>query len=149
MIVVALVANATWSFGRSSLKGWRHTLLAAAAAAYLAAGRSPILAVAGAAAASLLLYRGAAASKAIPPAATSRRRGALQAVALIAAAPVSLGALFVFDRQLFRLAGVMMKVDLFAFGGGFASSRSFSTRWSRRGLGWTGRPSWTAWPSGR
>ena len=40
---------------------------------------------------------------------------------LLAAAALVMGILYVFERQLFDLALTMLRVDLFAFGGGFAS----------------------------
>src|SRR5512140_1042196 len=49
LIVVALVVNAAWNFGRTSLKHWKDILLAAVSGLFLMAGGSPILAVGGAA----------------------------------------------------------------------------------------------------
>ena len=126
VIVVALVANATFNFGKASVKGWRDGLLAAAAAACFWSRGNPVLVVAGAAAASLLLYRGAASESVPSPPAQPRRAGerwagARAAAALAAAALACLGLLFLVDRRLFSLAALMIKVDLFAFGGGFAS----------------------------
>ena len=42
-------------------------------------------------------------------------------VMLVAAAAAGFGLLFKFDRKLFDLAALMSTIDLFAFGGGFAS----------------------------
>jgi len=120
-IVVALVANAMVSFGRSSLHGWRDGFLAGAAAVFLVAGGNPILAIAGAALAGALLHGadrvhdGAAGGEA-PLVGTWRPVGLL--LGLFAA---SLVALYFVDPRLFALATVLARVDLFAFGGGFAS----------------------------
>jgi chromate transporter len=126
VIVVALVANATLNFGKTTLKGWQDGLLAAVAAACLWAGGSPILVVIGAAALGLVLYRGGtpdakAAVQAQPQVPGQRGAGTRTAAFLAAAALGGLGVLYFADRKLFALAALMMKVDLFAFGGGFGS----------------------------
>ena len=120
-IVVALVANAAWNFGRTSLKHWKDLLLAAVAALFLWAGGSPVLAVGGAALVGLILNRSDEALDGTPESADGTRHGVRPAVLAALAAALGAGALFFADRRLFSLATVMMKVDLFAFGGGFAS----------------------------
>ncbi len=122
-IVVALMANAVVTFGRSSIKNWRDTILACGAVAFLLFRGSPLLAIVASAAISAFLYRGVN----LP---TGQVHGAGQAggrrmvhLVLLAALAggAALMALFVAHRLLFDLATVMVKVDLFAFGGGFAS----------------------------
>ena len=120
-IVVALVANAAWNFGRTSLKHWKDVLLATVAALFLWAGGSPILAVGGAAIAGLILHRGDEGLDGTSESAHGRRHGVRPAVLAALAAALGAGVLFFADRRLFDLATVMMKVDLFAFGGGFAA----------------------------
>ncbi|HXN49894.1 MAG TPA: chromate efflux transporter [Bryobacteraceae bacterium] len=123
VIVVALVANAAVNFGRTSIRNWRDALLACGAAPFLFFHGSPILAIAGSAAVGALLYRGA--NLPLQPLSTAGQPGGRRTVrlALIAALAgcAALACLFVADRPLFDLAAVMIKVDLFAFGGGFAS----------------------------
>ena len=121
VIVVALVANAAWNFGRTSLKHWKDVLLAAVAALFLWAGGSPILAVGGAAFVGLILHRSDEAPDGTSESADRRRHGMRPAVLAALAAALGAGALFFADRRLFDLAAVMVKVDLFAFGGGFAA----------------------------
>jgi len=123
VIVVALVANAVVTFGRTSLKNWRDAVLASAAAVFLVLRGSPILAIAASGAIGVWLYRGVSAPG--RPAhggrpTEGRRTLRVLSIAILAGAAV-LGLLFVANRQLFNLAAVMLKVDLFAFGGGFAS----------------------------
>ncbi len=51
----------------------------------------------------------------------SGRKGLYFAALLVGLAAVGLAVLFLVDRRLFELATLMVKVDIFAFGGGFAS----------------------------
>lgn len=123
VIVVALVANATLSFSQTSVKSWRDLLLGAAAAAFLLAGGSPIAAIALAALAGLALY----ATEAPEPAAHHALSGdhllrQLRApLILLLIFGAALSVLFLTNRQLFDLSALMAKIDLFAFGGGYAS----------------------------
>ena len=123
VIVVALVANATLNFGRASIKRWQDGTLALAAAAFLIAGGSPVLAIIASALLALPLYRR---MRGRPPEQTAGPRPhPLTALApplfMVAALLAGLLVLFFLDRQLFSLAILMLKVDLFAFGGGYGS----------------------------
>ena len=121
VIVVALMANAVATFGRSSVKNWRDGILACAAATFLLFRGSPILAIVASAAVAALLYRGA--NLPMKPVQAGQGSGPVMRVVLpaVLAGGAALAALFVANRPLFDLATVMVKVDLFAFGGGFAS----------------------------
>jgi len=121
VIVVALIANAVVTFGRSSIKTWRDAILACGAATFLFFRGSPILAIVAAAAVAALLYGDASLPmKAVQ--AGHRSRPTLRLVLpVVIAGGAALAALFVTNRQMFDLATAMVKVDLFAFGGGFAS----------------------------
>jgi chromate transporter len=123
VIVVALVANATLNFGRSSVKNWCDLLLAVSAAVFLMLHGSPIIAIIAAAGLGLLLYRRIEPHHADPPCADAvgQSRRAWPAFALCVLVLAGLTALWILDRRLGQLASVMLKVDLFAFGGGFAS----------------------------
>ena len=123
VIVVALVANAVVTFGRSSIKNWRDTILACGAATFLFLRGSPILAIVAAAGVGALLYRGATLPMRPVHAAgqPSGRRSIHLVLVAVLAGGAALAVLFVANRPLFDLATVMVKVDLFAFGGGFAS----------------------------
>ena len=120
-LVVALVAHATWTFGRSSVKGLREGAIAAATAAFFLIGGSPFLIVATAGLAGPILLR----HNPVPaPSLASPSIGwrALRSPALLlAVAAVLVVTLIVVDPRLASLGLVMMKVDIFAFGGGFAS----------------------------
>lgn len=122
VIVVALVANAVVTFGRSSLKNWRDAILACGAATFLFFRGSPILAIVASAVVGVLLYRGRD-LPIRPVSSTSRSGRRMVRLVLLAvlAGGAALATLWVANRPLFNLAAVMVKVDLFAFGGGFAS----------------------------
>lgn len=121
VIVVAMVANATVNFGRTSIKRWQDGLLGVGAAAFLVLGGSPIKAIVASALLALILYR-----KVGP----RHEHIAVQGtwiehlkVPLVITTALALGlfSLFYLDRNLFDLSALMLKVDLFAFGGGYAS----------------------------
>jgi chromate transporter len=122
VIVIAIIINAFLNFGRNSVRNWRDALLAGSAAAVLVLRANPILAIVGSAAAALVLYRGVN----LPAPKTTSSQASIRhlmrwpfAILLLTAG--ALGALFFLNRRLFDLAAVMLRVDLFAFGGGFAS----------------------------
>ena len=123
VIVIAFMGNAVLDFGRRTVHDWRDALLTVGAALFLGFHGSPIIAIAAAAALGLLICRGSNASTAPAPGTgnkpVSRNRTAIAAIILAVAAGLS--ALFLLAPQLFDLSTLMMKVDLFAFGGGFAS----------------------------
>ena len=123
VIVVAIIANAALTFGRTSLRNWRDGVLAAGAAAFLVFHGSPIIAIAASAVLSNFLYRGAdlPAKHVHAPSLGSRSRILAFAAFLVTLVVVGVAVLFLLDRRLFELATLMLKVDLFAFGGGFAS----------------------------
>jgi chromate transporter len=122
VIVVALMANAVLSFGGGSIKGWRDAILAGGAATFLLFRGGPILAIAASAAVGTILY---GAELPVKPVQTARQPGGRPMVRPVLLAILAVGAavaaLFMANRPLFDLAALMMKVDVFAFGGGFAS----------------------------
>jgi len=127
-ITVAIVANATFTFGKRSLKGAADVVIAGLAAGlfvladYFALQVNPILVIFLAALLGLLLYRGQ--SKPKPQAAEDPRnrvrpRWRMAPLLLVVSAGFAL--LFMAHRGLFDLGVLMFRIDLFAFGGGFAS----------------------------
>lgn len=119
-IVVALVANATISFGKTSLKGLRDGTIAIIAAALFGLGLSPILVI------TLVALLGLAISnKNAPPMSgvnsETKVRSTRPLLILVSATALAFGVLFLVDRKLFDLAALMFRIDLFAFGGGFGS----------------------------
>jgi len=123
VVVVALVANATVHFGRSTLHNRRDLTLGLAVAGVLLAGGHPLLAILAAALLGLALF-----DNAIPPSQQqSHLRPPLARHELVPCLLLCLALIFCFavlfgiDRQLFDLALMMTRIDLFAFGGGYAS----------------------------
>ena len=118
-IVVALVANATLSFGKTSLKGVRDAVIAAFAAGMFGLGTSPILVILLAALLGLVLYKSDSLPRLGVSSAGQSTSAAVLTIALVAG--LSFVLLFLFERKLFDVAAIMFRIDLFAFGGGFAS----------------------------
>jgi chromate transporter len=119
-IVVALVANATLSFGRTSIKNWRNVVNALIAAGLFGLKVSPILVIIIAAFLGMILYnKQPVFSTAIPV--KKAREVPKSLILLLSATGIGFGLLFLLDRRLFDLAALMFRIDLFAFGGGFAS----------------------------
>jgi chromate transporter len=122
-LIVAVVANATVSFGRTTLTGWRQGVIALVAALLFWVTVHPllILLLASLLGIALITVQGKqAGGKQVPLQATSP--AVLRPLAaLIVAAGVVLLLLAWFRPQLAGLALLMARIDLVAFGGGFAS----------------------------
>jgi chromate transporter len=120
VIVVALVANAAYTFGKTSLKGFTEAFLAVAAAFAFFIGVSPFYVIAGTALAGMLAFKAKiSATAGTAPKADSPHFIHVAILLLIVLA--GLMVLYFFSAKLLRLALLMLKVDIFAFGGGFAS----------------------------
>ena len=121
VMVVAIVANATFHFGRDIGKKPEDLVLAGVAAALFWLGVSPFAVIVGAAIAGAFFFKGPAL---LPP--SAKKEGDAGKVPrpivlfLILACAGVVGLYFV-DRKLYQLAALMLRIDLFAFGGGFAS----------------------------
>ena len=120
-IVVAIVANAAVSFGLTTLKHWRQVLITGLAVALYGWGINPFLVVISAALLGFWLIKEAApvAPTLFAPAAMPATTKPVLAILGVAAALLAI--LFLAHRQLYELAVMMFRIDLFAFGGGFAS----------------------------
>ena len=120
VVVVAIVANATWSFGKSTFKNYKDVILAIAAASLLWAGVSPFIVILGAAFSGVTLRRDTGIS-ATSDVRAKNRHSVKYFFALILILFLGLFAVYFINAKLFNLAALMMRIDLFAFGGGFAS----------------------------
>lgn len=120
---MALVANATVSFGRSSLKHWRHVLLAALSAALFIWETNPFLVIVLAGLVAMFIVPASQTTPGVLLVPTHQPMGhtTKPVIALLAAAAVIFLGLWATQRRLFDLAALMSRIDLFAFGGGFSS----------------------------
>lgn len=127
VVVVALIGNATISFGRSYVKIWQDLLLLLLVAGFLALGGSPVLAIGISGLLALLLYQNLyteqqeVVSAAVQATPKNHWQLIQPALALFLVSTFLLVILFLLRRDLFSLAFIMLKIDCFAFGGGYAS----------------------------
>jgi len=121
-IIVGIVANAAVSFGGNALKGWRDILIAGTAAALFAFHVSPILVIILASLAGLLITSAGQKNPGKAAIPSLCQSGTKNSIGLLLAGVAGFFLLLFFvERRYFNLALLMAKIDLFAFGGGFAS----------------------------
>lgn len=119
-VIVAVVANATVSFGKTSLRNWKNVLVALVAAGLFGLIVNPVFIVLLAALLGTLLDGrqpagdGASHSGRI-------KNTILPLLSIVFFSVAGFVLLFFFQKGLFDLAALMSKIDLIAFGGGFAS----------------------------
>ena len=118
-VIVAVVANATLSFGRTSLKNWKNVIIALTAAGLFWLMASPVLIIILAALLGILLNGRQPVARNAPL--TRMRHTTLPLLVFLIISAACYAMLFFFRKELFHLAVLMSKVDLIAFGGGFAS----------------------------
>jgi chromate transporter len=122
VIVVAIILNAIYAFGKSNVKNIRSAVIALLSATLFWQGISPFLVVIGAGLAGAILFQKA---RREPPSPQTEQKSmhweAGKIIALGCILLAALGGLYVVNDVLFALAAIMLKIDLFAFGGGFAS----------------------------
>ena len=121
-VTVAIVANATLTFGKRSLRGSVDIIIAALAAAMFAIKANPIVVILLAALLGLVLYRGRIEPKPqVADGSELQVRSRWPVTPLLLVVAVGFALLFMANRGLFDLGVLMFRIDLFAFGGGFAS----------------------------
>jgi chromate transporter len=118
-IVVAVVANATLSFGRTSIKNWKNVVNALIAAGLFGLNVSPILVIIVAAFLGMIFYAKQPHPAVANP--TDKAHAPKSLFLVLSLTGMGFGALYFLSRKLFDLAALMFRIDLFAFGGGFAS----------------------------
>ncbi|OGP55557.1 MAG: hypothetical protein A2Y65_00885 [Deltaproteobacteria bacterium RBG_13_52_11] len=119
-IIVAIIANATVSFGKTTLKNWGTIVIAVVAAVLFGIGVNPLIVIAAAALFGLVLMKGQNAFHSAG--APTQQPLSMKPFALFLTFVVAVFILLLLiQRQLFDLAILMFRIDLFAFGGGFAS----------------------------
>ena len=121
IVVVAIVANATYSFGKGTFKNYKGIILAVAATLLLWVRASPFIVIMGAAFTGIIFLGN---DDCIPLSTANRitnRYSVKHLFILLLALLSMLFSFYLIDKRLFDLAVLMMRIDLFAFGGGFAS----------------------------
>ena len=120
LIITALILNAALDFARTYLDSLTSRLLACLAGVWLGLKGDPILAMVVVCALSVFLLKGEQGR--LPARDGGTGRGPLRfAGLLLGLLLLFLGALWLFDPELFRLGLLMVKIDCFAFGGGYVS----------------------------
>jgi chromate transporter len=121
VLVVAIVAHATFLFGRDIARRAGDLSLAVGSSALFWAGVSPFAVIGAAAMAGILVLRDAPPPS--PDVPEGENTGGVPGPVLLFLLLVCAGVavLYAADRRLFHLAAVMLRVDLFAFGGGYGA----------------------------
>jgi chromate transporter len=117
-IVVAIIANAVVSFGRTTLKDWKGVAIGLVSAAMFGLGINPIIVIVCAMIVGMILRADIAALRSKVESTSQRSHTGL--ILLPVFAGIGFILLFILNRSLFDLALVMSVINLFSFGGGFA-----------------------------
>lgn len=121
VIVVVVVANAAYTFRRGVLKNYIEFFIAATAAFLFWSGISPFIVIIGAALTGIVFLKDTGSATPSVPRKT-RDEAKFRQIALLAIVLLTgFLALYFANAKLFKLATTMLRIDLFAFGGGFAS----------------------------
>lgn len=117
VVIVAIVANAVFTFGKKNFHSWNDWVIAAIAAGLFITKLHPALVLLAAALLGLIFTRKD--SHPFPRLESVKTfRFFLWALASVA---LGLGVLFLINWEYFTLATIMLRIDLFSFGGGLAS----------------------------
>ncbi len=120
VIVIAIVANATYMFLRDTVKTYRSLIIAILSAGAFWFGVSPFFVVIGAGLVGIICFKNR--RDEIPSEDNKDKKNSLYLFLFpVTLAVLSIVVLFTLNRRLFELAVIMLKIDLFAFGGGFAA----------------------------
>jgi chromate transporter len=119
-IIIAIMANAAFSFAKSTIKSWRNAVSAGFCAVLFGLKVNPIFVIITAAVGGILLFPKESISQTEPPIAAQKNSFWLILLILLVFFS-ALTAMFFLERRLFDLSVLMAKIDLIAFGGGFVS----------------------------
>ncbi len=121
VIVVAIIFNAVLSFGRNIVNDYRSIIVALLSALLFWLGISPFIVIVGAGILGMKLFRISASSTAVNSETKETKWHTKRIIVLLVTFFICLTGLYFVNSTLFSIAAVMLKIDLFAFGGGFAS----------------------------
>ncbi len=119
-VIVAVMANATVAFGRTSLTHWKDAIIAVVAAGLFGFTANPVFIVALSALLGIFLNSGPYAAKNAFHAGQMKPTTSSVLILLVVFG-AGLVLFFMFREDLFQLAILMSKIDLLAFGGAFGS----------------------------
>ena len=120
LVVVALILHSAINFSRRYLDGLASELLACLAGVWLGLKGNPILALVAVCVLAVVVFRREQGGH-VQAHGPVEGRPLFSALVFLAGLGALLGALFLADRQLFHLGALMVKIDCFAFGGGYVS----------------------------
>lgn len=121
VIVVAIIFNATYLFGKDITNNYKNILIALLAAISLWFGVSPFMVIIGAGILGMALLKVSAPSNVVNNEIKRTPWNTKQIIGLLVTFLICFTGLYLLSSILFNLAVAMLKIDLFAFGGGFAS----------------------------
>lgn len=123
VIVIAIILNAVYYFGRGVFKDYRGVVIAVLSALLFGLGVNPFIVIAGAAVLGIIILTTETQKAQRKDLRIEKKKPQrLTAIFLILTLFFFfLAAIYLLDPKLFRLAALMLRIDLFAFGGGFAS----------------------------
>ncbi|MDR3502184.1 MAG: chromate efflux transporter [Legionella sp.] len=119
--IVSVVANATLSFGKTSLKTWKNVAVASIAATFFWLMIPPFIIILLSALLGMLLNGRQQPTNRNNVSQCRIRHTTISLLIFLLVSGGTLVLLFFFKKYLFTLAVLMSKIDLMAFGGGFAS----------------------------
>jgi chromate transporter len=121
IIIVAIIVNAASSFSKNAVRDYRDICFALVSAGSLWVGISPFFVIAGAAVAGCLLFQEMVSEK--NDTATGKYNYSSLIFIIMITILLFVGMVFLYfvNHGLMSVAAVMLKIDLFAFGGGFAA----------------------------
>ncbi|MGD1154078.1 MAG: chromate efflux transporter [Syntrophales bacterium] len=120
VIVVAIIFNATYSFGRNIANNYKSLIVALLSAILFWFGISPFIVIIGAGILGIVLLK-TSASTVVNFEKKVTQWDVIQIISLLVIFLICFVGLYLLSATLFNLTAVMLKIDLFAFGGGFAS----------------------------
>jgi chromate transporter len=121
VIVVAIVLQAVISFGRNVANNYKSILFALLAALLFWFGLSPFTVILGAGAMGIVAYREPVLKRMVDSQSKETPSTARKLTLILVVFLLCIAGLYLLDYRLFDLGKVMLKIDLFAFGGGFGS----------------------------
>ncbi|MBA4396782.1 MAG: transporter [Syntrophus sp. (in: bacteria)] len=121
VIVVAIIFYATYAFGRNIANHYKNILITLSAAISFWFGISPFMVIIGAGILGMALLKASVSDIVVNSDTKETKWEAGKIIGLLVIFLICFTALYFLSAMLFNLAAVMLKIDLFAFGGGFAA----------------------------